>query len=268
MWVDDEAAGGFRVHSHSEDPFTLCRDYVAERLGLPNDYWRRGNASCTRPKFQQRDPRSDDGDQWRIDRALDIWRGSQDAAGTIVDRYLASRGLALPDNAADVLRFHPQCPWGDKATGRNIRVPAMIAAMRQIQGNAITAVHRTRLTPGGIKVDRMMLGRAAGSVVKIDPDDAVTLSINIGEGIETCLAARAMGFSPAWATGSAGGIRAFPILSGVDVMTIFAENDPTNAAATHACRDRWLRADRDVDVVHSLFGKDLNDALKAWDGHA
>ncbi len=153
-------------------------------------------------------------------------------------------------------------------TGKTIRVPAMVAVMRQISGNEITAVHRTRLTPEGAKVDRMMLGKAEGAAVKIDADDVVTSAINIGEGIETCLAGRVMGFAPSWALCSAGGIKALPALSGVDVLTILAENDTTNAKAVEACRDRWLDAGRDVDVVQTLFGKDMNDALKGWGRHA
>ncbi len=110
VWVDDDAPGGFRAHSHVEDPFTMCRDYVAEKLGLPHDYWRKGaKRSSNAPSFQSREPRPVQNDRWRIDRAIDIWRGSRDAQGTIVETYLASRGLNLPDNAADVLRFHPQC---------------------------------------------------------------------------------------------------------------------------------------------------------------
>ena len=57
-----------------------------------------------------------------------------------------------------------------------------------------------------------MLGRAKGAAIKLDPDDDVTLGLHIGEGIETCLAARQLGYRPVWALGSAGAIAAFPVL--------------------------------------------------------
>ena len=72
----------------------------------------------------------------------------------------------------------------------------MVAAMRSIEGDTITAVHRTRLSPTGEKLGRRMLGIAAGAAVKIDADDTVTMGLAIGEGIETVLAARQLGFRP------------------------------------------------------------------------
>jgi putative DNA primase/helicase len=44
----------------------------------------------------------------RTARALAVWRETRPAAGTIVETYLANRGLALPP--PQYLRFHPRCP--------------------------------------------------------------------------------------------------------------------------------------------------------------
>lgn len=142
------------------------------------------------------------------------------------------------------------------------RIPAMVAAMRQVDGDRITAVHRTRLTPDGRKVDRRMLGIAAGTAIKLDVDEAVTMGLAIGEGIETCLTARQLGFRPTWALASAGAIAAFHVLSGVEALTLFRENDPANEHAVHACGTLWHEAGREVILVEPKTGNDVNDAIK------
>jgi putative DNA primase/helicase len=171
------------------------------------------------------------------------------------------------DVAGEVLRFHPACPWRDEEADRIIQVLAMLAAMRSIIPDQITAVHRTRLTPDGNKIGRRMLGIAAGAAIEIDGDDTVSMGLTIGEGIETALAARQLGLRPVWALGSVGGIAKFPVLSGIDALTILAErqDDGTpNAASERAvieCGRRWHEAGREVVVIDPPSG-DVNDALQ------
>jgi len=265
LWVIPswQAPDGFRVHCFSpKDDWRQARDYVRGRLGLPT--WqaspqdgplgRRSNQRANLP-LENSHPAA------RTARATAIWDEAGDAHGTVVERYLTSRDLELPPGS-DVLRYHPRCPWGDNVLDRTIFVPAMVAAMRQVEGDAITGIHRTRLTPEGVKVDRKMLGQASGSAIKIDPDDAVTMGLAIGEGIETVLAGSALGFQPAWAVASAGAIATFPVLPGVECLTLLAENDPTNARAVDTCARRWHAAAREVIVVESRIGSDLNDAIR------
>lgn len=255
---------GFVVHSHAGDDFATCRDFVAVRLGLASDAWRTRDRATARvaPTFTAPEPGVEPDHAARIARVVAIWNEAGDAHGTVVEEYLASRGLELP-LGADVLRFHPHCPWGDKALGRTIFVPAMLAAMRAIEGDAIKAVHRTRLGPDGMKIGRRMLGVASGAAVKLDGDDAVAMGLAIGEGVETCLAARALGFCPTWALTSAGAVAAFPVIPGVEALTILAENDQASAQAIEACASCWHRAGREVIVVEPTTGSDLNDALLA-----
>ncbi len=197
----------------------------------------------------------------RIARASRIWDEARDPHGTVVESYLASRGLELPQGA-DVLRYHPRCPWRDQDRAETIRVPAMVACMRAIDGDVIAGVHRTRLTDAGVKVDRRMLGIAAGSAIKLDPDTDVTEGLAIGEGIETVLAARALGFRPAWALASAGAVAGFPVLPGVEAITLLGENDVANARAIGQCAERWHAAGREVMIVTPTIGSDLNDAMR------
>ena len=76
-----------------------------------------------------------------------IWNEAVDAHGTVVERYLAGRGLELPPGA-DVLRFNPRTPWREDS-GEVVHIWAMIGCLRAIVGNAITGIHKTRLTQRG-----------------------------------------------------------------------------------------------------------------------
>ncbi len=263
LWVipSHQAPNGYRVHCFSpKDDWREARDYVAARLGMAPDAWNKPQAAQQRPVAPS--PVSND-HAVRIARAMAIWDEAGDPRNTLAEVYLRGRGLDLDDDVAGaVLRFHPACPWRDEERQQTIRVPALIAAMRAINGNAITGVHRTRLSSEGCKLDRRMLGQASGSAIKIDPDDAITMGLAIGEGIETVQAARALAFRPAWAVASAGAIATFPVLPGVECLTLLAENDPTNARAVDTCARRWHAAGREVIVVEPASGSDILDALR------
>jgi hypothetical protein len=85
----------------------------------------------------------------------------------------------------------------------------------------------------------------AGGVVRLWPDDAVTYSLCIGEGIETCLTA-ALGFTPVWSCIDAGNLAAFPVLDGIESLTVAVDHDPAGLAAFNAVASRWLRAGVEV----------------------
>jgi hypothetical protein len=89
-----------------------------------------------------------------------------------------------------------------------------------------------------------MLGRAAGAAIKLCPDDEVTLGLGLVEGIETGLAVISLGWRPIWAAGSAGGMAQFPVLSGIEELTIFADNDKNGVGqrAAKQCAERWRDA--------------------------
>ena len=258
------APGGFICKSFADDPFDLCRDHVGAALGLPSDFWRsrQQGAGSTSPRtyVPPHEAASQDDPAERIARARAIWDAAVDAHGTVVERYLASRGLILPDSS-DVLRFNPRTPWRED-NGEVIRVPAMIGCLRAINDDAITGVHKTRLTHEGVKLGRKMQGVAGGSAVKLDADDAVTTGLHIAEGIETALAGRLLGFRPCWALASAGGVKAFPVLAGVEVLTILGENDDANRRAVEECAKRWHQAGREVLVVEPASGSDILDAMR------
>jgi putative DNA primase/helicase len=94
--------------------------------------------------------------------------------------------------------------------------------------------------------------------------DAPTSQLSIGEGIETCMAARQFGYAPAWALGSAGAISFFPPIEGVKQLVILGEQGSVSARAIQICGTRWRKAGRRVRVIMPSAGlSDLNDVLIA-----
>jgi len=262
---------GFVVHSFAGDDPLACKDYVRERLGLPE--WQPGDGRDRRvnvslqARFDQtatdreatKRPRSED-DHLRIKRATAIWNEAVSPRGTLAQTYLnAHRKLDLDDDlAGGVLRFHPACPWRNETTGKTDRVPALIAAFRSIDDGAITAIHRIALNSDGSKIERRMLGITHRAAVMLDPIDR---ELSIGEGIETCMAARQLGVRPTWALGSTGAIAGFPVLEGVKQLRILGETGQASAEAIRFCAPRWKRASRRVRIAMPEIGNDLNDEL-------
>jgi putative DNA primase/helicase len=193
-------------------------------------------------------------------KALQLWDEAGPLAGTPADRYLIeTRNLVLPqDISPRVLRFHPACPFGE-----GVRHPCLLALYRDIVTDAPRAIMRTALTPDARKLDRKALGPVHGAAIKLSDDADVTMGLIIGEGLETTIAAMVFGLAPAWALGSAGGIAKFPVLSGIEALTILAETDDggANERAIEECCNRWTAAGREVVGVTSMIGGDANDAL-------
>ncbi len=275
--LSPHAADGFLTHSFAGDHWQDCRDYVRTRLGLAA--WEPGDEQDRRVSnvrdWDRRavdresgpQPRTDD-ERARMQRARELWAEARDPRGTLAEAYLQLRRLTLDDAVAvRVLRFHPRCPWRDENTGQTIRVTALIMAFRSFDDDEIVAVHRIRLDAAGHKLDRRMLGPVRRSAIKLD--DNVMDELAIGEGLETCLAARMLGIRPTWALGSTGGISHFPVLPGIRMLRIIGENDAASARAIEHCGPRWQRAGCRVHVIKpTLDRKDLNDVLgaHAYDG--
>lgn len=199
-----------------------------------------------------------------INFARSIWNEAKDPRSTIAHHYLKQyRKLELPnDLAGEVLRFHPACPWRDENSGRDIRVPALIAPFRSIDDNAITAIQRVRLNNDGSKSDRRMLGPVARAAIKFDQPSNGELVV--GEGLETALAAMQLGFKPTWSLGSCGAIGRFPLIDGIERLSLLGEADTANADAVELCAQRWQEAGRRVHIVMPDDGySDLNDELMA-----
>ncbi|MBD0276220.1 MAG: toprim domain-containing protein, partial [Acetobacteraceae bacterium] len=65
---------------------------------------------------------------------------------------------------------------------------------------------------------------------------------------------------PVWAAGSAGGIRNFPVLPGIEALTIFADQDGAGIGAARECGRRWAEAGREARLLAPPEG-DWDNAL-------
>src|SRR6516164_10667651 len=70
--------------------------------------------------------------------------------------------------------------------------------------------------------------RRACAAIKLDP---LGKQLAIGEGLETAMAARQLGYGPAWALGSVGAISRFPIIDCVKTLIILGERGDVSAQA-------------------------------------
>jgi putative DNA primase/helicase len=184
-----------------------------------------------------------------------IWREAVDPLDTPAERYLQARKLCLPPELRVIaLRFHPACVW-ESGTA-----PCLIAAFRTFDGDKLSGIHRIRVDQPQRwpKTERKMLGNITGSAVKLDP---ASEALAVGEGVETCMAARQLGLRPIWVLGSAGAIARFPQVANIERLSIAGENDGgASRQAAEACRDHWHP--RRVAVLMPTGGlKDFNDYI-------
>ena len=196
-------------------------------------------------------------DAIRIRNALQIWEGVLPLRGSLAERYLARRGIRVPDEALDVVGFHPGCPF------RGITAPALVALIQDITTGEPVGVHRRQLTPDAAAAGPpMSLGPKSEGVIRLSP--AISAELAIGEGVETCLAGMMLGSGPTWSVLDAGGISNFVVLEHVQYLTVLVDHDVsgTGQRAAAACRDRWLAAGKRVRLVMpDTPGQDINDIL-------
>jgi hypothetical protein len=191
------------------------------------------------------------------------WGEARPIENSLAERYLHSRGIvALPNQHADSLRFHPRMVFGVDGDAWRF-APCLVALVRNPATNAVMGLQRVALTTDGRKLglkdtkgralDRMALGATFGGVVKLDPDANVAGGLCIAEGIETALAARCIEHKntmlrPMWATLYADNLQRFPVLAGIGALTIVVDADENHRGqdAAAACATTWSAAGREV----------------------
>lgn len=209
--------------------------------------------------------------------AAQIWSESVDPRNTWAEEYLAKRGIGLSADSETLLRslrFHPCCAWKDVLGGNTAYVPALIAAFEpiaiEVPGDPFfdprpTAIHRIR---GRGHEGKRMLGPAGGCAVMISPWWEVQETLHVAEGIETALALYGEGrphkdqHRPIWAVGSAGALKALPVIGRVRRLVIWADNDRsgTGVEAARACVRRWSEAGKHVVIRYlNEVGADYAD---------
>jgi hypothetical protein len=168
--------------------------------------------------------------------ARTIWEESNPLAGTLGERYfIEHRQLDVRKlDLAHVLRWNPK------------RL-CIVALMTDPVTAKATGVHRTFLTPEGAKTDRKMLGTKG--CIRLSLDEVVTDGLGLCEGIEDALALLLSGWSPVWAAADAGSVAKFPVLDGIDCVTLFADADTPGMNAARECATRWNDAGVDARIL-------------------
>lgn len=198
-----------------------------------------------------------------LQRAWDECRSIE--PGSAAATYLRSRGCVLPPAGSDLR-------WSISIFHAPTRqaFPALVAVVTDaITGEPLT-LHRTYLAKDGsgkapVEKQKLLAGgyRKKGGCVRLWPDESITTSLGLTEGIESALAAGHV-FQPVWAAIDASNLSAFPTLGGIQALTIFADNDSAGLEAARQCATRWLDHDREVRVWHSQTpGFDVADEVSA-----
>ncbi|ARO23982.1 TROPIM superfamily domain-containing protein [Rhizobium sp. TAL182] len=246
VWLDPD--GKLRIYSFAGDDWALCMDDVRARLGLPA--WEPGNGRKTAPVFHVSKRPSDGHDEAsRIALVRRLWREAEDPRAPPVSAYLHHRGLPpLSDDQLPLFRYHRHCPFSGE------RVPALIARFSPIENDPSleaepTAIFRIRLDRYDGDRRKLALGPSRGQVVKLCAADLSLGGLGLTEGVEKGLALIAAGWRPVWATCGTATMRTFPLLPGIECLTVFCDRDEAGRDAALVAHSRWRDAGREARIL-------------------
>jgi len=246
-------ADGFRLSEKAGKPLWACVS-CADRAALTEAVTgRRGAAS---PAAGHTAPAGDS--TTRTEQALRLWQAAQPIQGSPAERYLAGRGLALPDGLA--LRYMP-----DARHPTGARAGCMIALAVDAAGKG-QAIHRSFLAPGGmgkaaLDPPRATLGPVGGAAVRLSELRGDRLLI--AEGIETSLSAGLLAGAPAWAALSAGNLAKVTLPDTVAEVLVASDHDAPGQRAAWQAADAFMAQGRRVSVIcPNIPGTDFNDLLQ------
>lgn len=190
-----------------------------------------------------RDVRKIDVSHWAIKRALE----DVDALGWCERVYFREEGHEL----------HGQ--W----------LGAIIGILTDpVSGARTGGISRTYLHQGKkIGKAKSLGGVERLGIIRLSPDDEVGAGLHICEGLESAMSGMSdprMNFCPMWAAGSTVTLAKFPILGGIECLTILADNDENEASVDAASITywRWKDAGREVHIRQPKERGDLNDITR------
>ena len=191
-------------------------------------------------------------------------------AGTLGELYLRrARCIRAPLGGAE-LRFHTRAPLSPYEPAKAGRCPAIVAPIRNAEGEHIGS-HLTFLSADGsakadlphLKGSRMICGEHVGGFVRLGylRDAAV-----IGEGIETTLSASEACGLPGLAAINAPNLRALVLPAKIRRVVIAFDRDAKGVGelSADALAQKLWSEGREVEMLPPPEGfKDWNDAAKA-----
>ena len=187
--------------------------------------------------------------------------------GPEIADYLRGRGLLDPILYATALEYEPiggdDCYRYFRDFGPANMVRLMLFRLTHFETDECDSLHATIFARAMVKTGRRSVGPNGGRrAIKLCGRGIPSLLV-VGEGIESAASAQQLGYGPAWALGSAGGLGRFPVLPEVQHLIIAAENDEASEKNVSECTTRWKRAGKRVQIVRPPRGsKDLNDWIR------
>jgi hypothetical protein len=162
-----------------------------------------------------------------------------------------------PDPRKPLHQFHGQ------------HLDAIIAILTDpLTGERTGGISRTYIHQGR-KIGKAKSLRGAG-IIRLSPDDEVQTGLHLCEGIESALSAMMMRFCPMWAAGSTSQLAEFPVLDGVECLTVITDHDLADKAGREAGQQaarevcqRWAVAGREALMkISKITGEDANDIVR------
>ena len=190
--------------------------------------------------------------------------------GTPGETYLRDIRKIDTEAVADVLERIDAVGWrravyfnepGHALHGR--KLGAIISVMTDmITAEPTGAISRTYIHEGRKLGKAKTLGSPPG-IIRLSEDADVLEGLHIAEGLETALAGMAIGLRPMWATGSTALMEKFPVLPGIEALTIIADHDANGAGerAASEVASRWREAGKETRIIVRDGIGDINDAL-------
>jgi hypothetical protein len=181
------------------------------------------------------------------------WQAARPIAGTLAEVYLRNRGLEFDDPEGRVLRFHPQRAR-ENPDGEFERHPALLAALRNVRVGEQVGIINVYLQKDGHdrirdKKGKTVTGRAKDAVVMLSAFDEPTMGLVLCEGAETGIALFQQEMRPIWACGGATTLAKFPLLGGIESLTIAADTGKAGQQAAEELAQHWREAGREALVI-------------------
>lgn len=217
------------------------------------------------------------------------WRDKRDIIPKVVLSRPVNDTLApyWQDKWGGAKRITPDDPAGQYLTGRRCRIPGrhvaryvsslkhsetgltfpgMLVLMTDIRTNEPINLLRYFLTEYGKKAEvsnpkKTLAGHRTNGAYKISADTEVEVGLFIGEGFETCLS---LPYRPVWSLGNANNLSGFPVLDGIEALTILVDNDENGIGQNKAdaVADRWYNAGKEVSLITPQGYGDINDVIR------
>jgi hypothetical protein len=271
--LEAAAPDGFVVNSFADDDWRTCRDHVRQRLGIVTDSWKTDTRAPQRPTPSMPErPVEQTASIQRIVRELVPVLSSPGKRYLGEERQIDTGPIADLFGSTHAIGWHPAVYFHEPSHPlHGQRLGCIVGVMTDpITAVRTGAISRTYLDGDLRKIRKAKTLGKGGGVVRLSRDEDVLGGLHIGEGIETCLAAATRyDMRPIWSTGSAAMLAQFPVLAGIEHLSIISDHDE-NCAGEHAARltaERWLDQDREVRIIKpKTKGEDLSDVVKRKGG--